>query len=87
MNIRIVTKKKDEIEIECDDKGIANAVLNALIDQGADAYTYEPHPLTAGYRLNVKADDPQKEMKKAIDKVKGEIQQLQKQVEKELKSK
>lgn len=67
MEYKIIEKKKDSLEVEFSDKSLAYALLPILTDNGVDAYTYCPHPLTTGYRLCVTSANADKEFKKAVD--------------------
>ena len=69
MEMKIVENKKDVLEIEFYDKTLPNVLMKQLNADGVDAYVYEKHPLFPGYRLNVKASDPMKALKKALSAV------------------
>ena len=56
-----------------------------LAKRGVDAYTYEPHPLIPGYRLNVSGKNSKKELKKALEDTKKEWNKFGKLLQKKLK--
>ena len=66
MEFEVVEKNKDSMEISFNEKGIAVALVGALLDNGVDAYWYEPHPLKPVFMLHLDADDAAKELKKAV---------------------
>lgn len=87
MEVKFIEKKKDAIELEFDEKTIPNALLGALIEEGADAYVYEPHPLLKSYRLHIEAPDSMKALKSAIDRLDEEWTTFGKLLKKELSQK
>lgn len=66
MEIEFVTKEKDVVELEFVDKDVPVALAAVLSEMGVDAYTYDPHPLTPGFRLHVESKDALADLKKAV---------------------
>jgi hypothetical protein len=85
MEFKIVEKKKDMIELEFDEKEIPLALSGALLQNGVDAYWYEPHPLKPGFRLHIDSEDAMAELKKAVTSLDSEWSQFSKAVEAKLK--
>jgi DNA-directed RNA polymerase subunit L len=69
MDYKVVDKGKNFVEVEVSDKALPNAILPILHDEGVDAYAYDPHPLKLGYRLRITADNPERELRKAVDRL------------------
>ena len=87
MDYKVVEKGKDYIEVELTDKALPNALLPILDGAGIDAYAYEPHPLKPGYRLHITADNPEKELKKAVDTLLKDWKSFGKAVEEKIPKK
>ncbi|MFH0862484.1 MAG: hypothetical protein V1875_05570 [Candidatus Altiarchaeota archaeon] len=85
MEFKFVEKKKDTLELEFDEKEIPLALSGVLLQNGIDAYWYEPHPLKTGFRLHIDADDAMAELKKAVTALDLEWSQFRKAVEGKLK--
>ncbi len=85
MELKIIKMKKGEIEIDSDDKSLPNVLREALIEEGVDAYTYEPQPLLSVYRLHITSKNPPKDLEMAIDKVEKNLSELRGLFESELK--
>ncbi len=85
MEFKFVERKKGSVEIEFDEKEVAIALEGVLVDNGVDAYTYEPHPLKEGFRLHVEAKDAKAELKKAVTQLGKEWGAFKKAVESKLK--
>ena len=83
MNIEFVKKEKDSIELELSEKEPALALLAVLQDNGVDAYTHDPHPLKAGFRLHVESKDALKDLRNAV----GDLEKQWGKFSKELTSK
>ena len=66
MEFKFIEKKKGVVEVEFYEKEIPVCLASTLVRSGIDAYWYEPHPLMAGIRLHVEADDALKEFKGAV---------------------
>ncbi|MBN2250859.1 MAG: hypothetical protein JW724_02140 [Candidatus Altiarchaeota archaeon] len=84
MKVDIVTKKKGVLEVECEDKNLPIALLNVLVKDKVDAYTYEPHPLLPAYRLHIEADDSSNELKKALKTVEADWKSFGDELQKKL---
>jgi DNA-directed RNA polymerase subunit L len=77
MEVKLIdtVKRKGKFEVY----GVDNILMNLLRDELAkdkevDFVTYsQPHPLLDGYVLTVKADNPGKEVKKALAGLKSEV--------------
>jgi len=87
MDCKIIENKKDLLEIEFDDKTLPNALLTILLENGVDAYAYDPHPLFSAYRLHVEAPDPVKELKKSVKELEKEWKTLSDLIEDSSKKK
>ncbi len=85
MEFKFVEKKKGTLEMEFDEREMPVALTGMLLRNGVDAYWYEPHPLKAGVRLHVDADDAQAELKRAVKDLEQDWSQLRKAVEAKLK--
>ena len=85
MDFKFVKKKKGEVEVEFDEKEVAVALVSELSKNNVDAYTYEPHPLKAGFVLHVESDNAMADLKKAVDGLGKDWSQLQKGVTSKLK--
>ncbi len=85
MEIDILQKKKDIVEIRFDDKTFANALNYELLQDGVDAYVSEPHPLISEYILHVEADNAPEELKRALNRMKKNWAEFGRELEKKLK--
>jgi len=84
MEVNILIEKEDELELELDNKSIANLLRAELIAMGVDAYTYEPHPLLPGYRLHIKAPKARDKFIEAVERADKNWKKLHKMVEEAL---
>lgn len=81
-------KKGEKEEIfykEVSPRSLGEALKVMLVKRGLDAYTYEPHPLSAGCRLNISGKNSKKKLKKAIKDVEKEWKNFEKSLQKKLK--
>ncbi|MFH1721597.1 MAG: hypothetical protein ABH950_03220 [Candidatus Altiarchaeota archaeon] len=85
MEVKVIEKKKDLLEIEFEDKIMAEALLSELMKKGVDAYTHEKHPLLPGYRLRIEAKDAQIALKTAISDLEKDWKSFKGAVEKAVK--
>ena len=85
MKVNIIEKKDDLVEIEFDDKVLPNALLSVLMKNKVDAYTSESHPLLSAYRLHIEANNPMKELKRAIKTVEGDWNKFGKKLQAKVK--
>ena len=85
MEIKILENKKDVVEIEFDDKALPAVLVKELSKAGIDAYVYEKHPLFPGYRLHIAGEEPMKKLKKAINTIEGDWDEIKKDLLKGLK--
>ena len=70
---------------EIAEKNLPEILCAALTEKDIDAYTYDPHPLVMGRCLCASSKNPIKDLNNAADKVKGDLDEMQKLFEKELK--
>lgn len=84
MNFEIVDEEKDSCEIQFDEKEVAVALVGVLLDNGVDAYWYEPHPLKPFFRIHVDAVKPVDEIKKAVKGLDSNWSEFKKAVESKL---
>lgn len=85
MNINIKKEEKGLMEIEFEDKVMANALLAELLKKDVDAYAKENHPLLPGYVLHVEAKDAKKAVKTAIADLEKDWKALKSAVQKAIK--
>jgi DNA-directed RNA polymerase subunit L len=85
MEVNVVVKKKDELELEFTEKEVPIALVSVLQDAGVDAYWYEPHPLKEGFRIHVSGESAMEDVKKAIKNLESDVSQLQKAIVEKLK--
>ncbi len=80
MDINIVEKKKDMIEIEFFEKEVAISLVGELLSAGIDAYWYEPHPLIPGFRVHLDSNKPAADLKNAVASLKKDWADMSTQV-------
>ncbi|MBU0761902.1 MAG: hypothetical protein KKD39_02660 [Candidatus Altiarchaeota archaeon] len=85
MDVKVVEKKKDSVEIEFTEKEIPIALVGVLQNAGVDAYWHEPHPLKQGFRIHVDSQNPMDEVKKAVKTLDSDVESLKKAIEEKLK--
>ncbi len=85
MDITIRKEEKGVVEIEFEDKVMANALLAELLKKDVDAYAKENHPLLPGYVLHVEAADAKKAVKTAVADLEKDWKDLKTAVEKAIK--
>ncbi|MFH1257609.1 MAG: RpoL/Rpb11 RNA polymerase subunit family protein [Candidatus Micrarchaeota archaeon] len=76
-----------ELMITGEDMGFANLVVEKLLESKSVTFaasSYE-HPLKGNPIIKIKAKNPHKEMKKAVEKLKDELEKFEKELKKELK--
>lgn len=80
MDISIVEKTGDKMEIEFQNKEAGICLVSELLDAEVDAYGYTPHPLIPGYRVCVESENHEKDVKKAIKNMKKNWKDLEQQI-------
>ncbi|MFH0972155.1 MAG: RpoL/Rpb11 RNA polymerase subunit family protein [Candidatus Micrarchaeota archaeon] len=89
MEVKVLKDEDGYLEVMLmqEDLGFANLVVDRLLESrgvGFAASAYE-HPLKGNPIIKVKAKDPHKELKKALEGVKEELEKFEKALKKELK--
>ena len=89
MEIKILKDEDEYLElmINADDVGFTNLVVEHLLEsKGVNfaASSYE-HPLRGNPIIKIKAKDPHKELKKALEGMKDTLEKFEKELKKELK--
>jgi DNA-directed RNA polymerase subunit L len=75
---KVIEKGKDVLEVELDDKTIANLVVSELSGAGVDAACYEPHPLFPAMRIKIKSKTAEKDLKSAVVSLEKKVSELKK---------
>ena len=81
MDYKIISEKKDVLEVEFDEKTLPHALLSYFTTKGVDAYCYDEHPLLPGYRLHVSGKNPKALVRKALSSMESDWRKLRKGVE------
>ncbi|HEX55058.1 MAG: hypothetical protein DRO90_01465 [Candidatus Altiarchaeales archaeon] len=82
---RILEKRKDYVELKFSERTVPSVILEKLLENGVDAYIYEPHPLFNEIRLHIDSKNALEELKKAVNEVEEEWNELRDLFMKELK--
>ncbi|OYT54793.1 MAG: hypothetical protein B6U72_01625 [Candidatus Altiarchaeales archaeon ex4484_2] len=86
MDVAIIEDDKEKLEIEINDSTLPNALATRLARNRIDAYFYNPHPLLPGYRIHIESKNGKEDLKKAINDLKGDIEEIYNLFSKELKA-
>jgi len=70
---------------EASEKNLPEILCAALKEKGIDTFTYDPHSLIMGRCLCISSENPIKDLNFAVDKVKSDLNEMQKLFEKKLK--
>jgi len=84
-HFNIVEMEKEKIEIEFDDKIMPNLIASKLLENGIDAYMYEPHSLIKGTFLHAEGKSLNTKMKKSLKELDSEFDEFESVLKKALK--
>jgi DNA-directed RNA polymerase subunit L len=88
MNVKVLSKDKEQLELRLDgeDEGFASWIAQKVLEGRGASYASgaADHPITANPVLRLRAKDAKKELHKALEAAREELEKLATDIEKAL---